>query len=30
VEKAMEVARERLAFGPTAKRLTSLFERMAR
>jgi hypothetical protein len=30
VEKAMEVARDRLAFAPTAKRLTSLFERMGR
>ena len=30
VEKAMEVARDRLAFAPTARRLTSLFERMGR
>jgi len=30
VEKAMEVARDRLAFAPAAKRLTSLFERMGR
>jgi hypothetical protein len=30
VDQALEVARERLAFGPTAKRLTSLFERMGR
>jgi len=30
VEKAMEMAGERLAFEPTAKRLSSLFERMAR
>jgi len=30
VEKAMEVARDRLAFAPTAKRLIGLFERMGR
>jgi hypothetical protein len=30
VEKAMEVGRDRVAFAPTATRLTSLFERMAR
>jgi hypothetical protein len=30
MEKAMEAARDRVAFAPTAKRLASLFERMSR
>ena len=30
VEKAMEIARERLAFAPMAKRIASVFERMGR